>query len=128
MSWPQSVEIDPKEPFKLCINSDDAFFDFSKALVARHNDGSGVRKIQISRINEVGDCQMVYFQTPILEPLVQIENAVIVLESKQVEQERSAIRFYTDEQRVRFEFDLTQFARVNVVVSSELLKLARVAR
>tara|TARA_R110002012_G_scaffold29929_1_gene91601 strand:+ start:971 stop:1531 length:561 start_codon:yes stop_codon:yes gene_type:complete len=126
MSWP--TDSGAHNDFKLCIQSDQSFFEFMQALVARRNQGNNKMHIVIGHVQEEPLCHMAYFQSSVEQPLDQIRRAVTVLESMDVKQANSAIRFYTQEQRVRFEFDLAQLAKVDVIVSSELLKLARIAR
>ncbi|ABG39808.1 hypothetical protein Patl_1282 [Paraglaciecola sp. T6c] len=126
MSWP--TDSGAQNDFKLCLQSDRPFFEFMQALVARHNQGNNKMHIAIGHVQEEPLCHMAYFHSSLEQPLDQMRRAVIVLESTDVKQANSAIRFYTQEQRVRFEFDLAQLARVDVIVSSELLKLARIAR
>ncbi|MEM5497977.1 YfiR family protein [Paraglaciecola mesophila] len=126
MSWP--TDSGANNDFQLCIQSDQPFFEFMQALVARHNQGNNKMHIAIGHVQEEPLCHMAYFQSSVEQSLVQIRRAVVVLESTNVKQANSSIRFYTQEQRVRFEFDLAQLARVDVIASSELLKLARIAR
>ena len=128
MQWPKGSNSVHKMGFHLCIHSDVPFYEFMQALIARHNQGNNKRRIIIKKTLDATLCHMAYFQTPIAQPLTQLANAVIVLESQDVQQANSAIRFYTQAQRVRFEFDLPQLAKAQVSASSELLKLAKIVR
>ncbi|WP_346766567.1 YfiR family protein [Paraglaciecola sp. 20A4] len=128
MNWPKGNNSVHQMGFHLCIHSDAPFYEFMQALIARHNQGNNNRRITINKILDAKLCHMAYFQTPIEQPLLQLEKAVIVLESQGVQQANSAIRFYTQAQRVRFEFDLAQLARAHVTASSELLKLAKIVK
>ncbi len=50
----------------------------------------------------------------------------MVLSSDQISQQDAAIIFYIAERKLRFEIDLNNIKELNVMVSSELLKLARI--
>ncbi|MEH6712811.1 MAG: YfiR family protein [Paraglaciecola polaris] len=127
LTWPEGKINDRETAFRLCVNSDPSFFAFMQALVVKYNQSNAERKIALSHVNNATHCHMAYLQTPVEPFLPQITRAVIVLESLDVQQSNSAIRFYTQANKVRFEFDLAQLANVQVKASSELLKLARIA-
>lgn len=126
MSWP--VDSGAQDEFRLCVHSDEPFYQFMQALVARHNQSTNKARIVIGHTLSEPLCHLAYFHTSIEQSLVQLRRAVVVLESLDVKQTNAAIRFYTQAQKVRFEFDIAQLVKVDVIASSELLKLARIIR
>lgn len=124
MSWP--TDSGAQNDFRLCVHSDEPFYQFMQALAARHNQGHHKAQITLEHTLQAPLCHMAYFQSSIEQPLAQLTRAVIVLESLELEQAHSAIRFFTQAQKVRFEFDVAQLAKLDVIASSELLKLARI--
>ena len=79
------------------------------------------------RLSEAKHCDYTYLYRPIQdENLKIIEGSVVVLSSDQMSQKDAAIIFYIDERKLRFEIDLNTIKKLNVMVSSELLKLARI--
>ncbi|WP_272995409.1 YfiR family protein [Paraglaciecola agarilytica] len=126
MSWP--VNSGAHNEFRLCVHSDEPFYQFMQALVARHNQGANKVQIVIGHTLQEPLCHLAYFQSSIEQSLGQLRRAVVVLESLDVKQVHAAIRFYTQAQKVRFEFDIAQLAKIDVIASSELLKLARIIR
>ncbi|QHJ11191.1 hypothetical protein FX988_01419 [Paraglaciecola mesophila] len=126
MSWP--VDSGAQNEFRLCVHSDEPFYHFMQALVTRHNQGANKVRIVVGHTLQEPLCHLAYFQSSIEQSLIQIRRAVVVVESLDVKQVHAAIRFYTQAQKVRFEFDIAQLAKVDVIASSELLKLARIIR
>jgi hypothetical protein len=57
---------------------------------------------------------------------MQLDNTVIVADSGSVAFSGIAIKFYREKSKLRFEIDLDKIGALNVVVGSELLKLARI--
>lgn len=127
--WPdQTADSADLGPLSLCLVSSVAFYDFIAEIILRSNANSTNRQIHLDYLAKASHCQLTYLQTSVASSLPQLNDSVLVVESKDVIQPDTAITFYTSKRKIRFTIDLSVLNRKQVRVSSELLKLARIKR
>jgi len=126
INWPNHSQDNPLTPLYICLQDETPFEDFFRALVSTAAAANDNRELQIYRLSEAKHCDYTYLHGPIQNENSKIEGSVVVLSSDQISQQDAAIIFYIDERKLRFEIDLNTIKKLNVMVSSELLKLARI--
>ena len=126
INWPNHSQDNPLTPLYICLQDETPFEDFFRALVSTAAAANDNRELQIYRLSEAKHCDYTYLHGPIQNENSKIEGSVVVLSSDQISQQDAAIIFYIAERKLRFEIDLNNIRNINVMVSSELLKLARI--
>ena len=126
INWPNHSQDNPLTPLYICLQDETPFQDFLRALASTAATAGDNRELQIYRLSEAQHCDYTYLYRPIQDPDSAIEGSVVVISSNQISQIDAAIIFYIDERRLRFEIDLNNIKKLNVTVSSELLKLAKI--
>ena len=126
INWPNHSQDNPLTPLYICLQDETPFEDFFRALVSTAAAANDNRELQIYRLSEAKHCDYTYLHRPIQNENSKIEGSVVVLSSDQISQQDAAIIFYIDERKLRFEINLNNIKKLNVMVSSELLKLARI--
>lgn len=122
IEWPSEQFTDASKSISLCTDASKDFIVFARALVAERRVGKYARPVTISSVQDAVQCHMVYLQNTSVPAPAQ-ENSVIVRDGVSP---GTAILFYRDGRKLRFEIDLAVIDALNITVSSELLKLARV--
>ena len=126
INWPNHSPDNPLTPLYICLQDETPFEGFLKALASNAATADDKRELQIHRLSEATHCDYTYLYQPVPEENSEIEGSVMVLSSDQISQKDAAITFYIAERKLRFEIDLNNIKELNVMVSSELLKLARI--
>lgn len=123
--WPATQSLDPA-PLHLCLASTVVFYDFMVDIIARYNASGLNRLIQLEQVVSATNCEMTYLQSEVPPSLPQLSQSLLVVESQAVSQSHTAITFYTSQRKIRFSINIDVLAELNLHVSSELLKLARI--
>ncbi|MDE0929805.1 MAG: YfiR family protein [Halioglobus sp.] len=126
INWPNHSQDNPLTPLYICLQDETPFEGFFRDLASNAAMADDGRELQIYRLSEAIRCDYTYLHRPIQNENSEIEGSVVVLSSDQVSQQDAAIIFYIAERKLRFEIDLNNIKELNVMVSSELLKLARI--
>ena len=126
INWPNDSQDNPLTPLHICLQDETPFEGFFRDLASAATRADDKRELQIYRLSEAKHCDYTYLHRPIQNENSKIEGSVVVLSSDQISQQDAAIIFYIDERKLRFEIDLNTIKKLNVMVSSELLKLARI--
>ena len=127
ITWPNHSEDSASKPLYICLQDETPFENFFRDLISNVATANNKRELRMYRLSEAKHCDYTYLYRPIQdENLKIIEGSVVVLSSDQMSQKDAAIIFYIDERKMRFEIDLNTIKKLNVMVSSELLKLARI--
>ena len=126
INWPNHSQDNPLTPLYICLQDETPFEDFFRDLASNAAAADDNRELQIYRLSEAKHCDYTYLHGPIQNENSKIEGSVVVLSSDQISQQDAAIIFYIAERKLRFEIDLNNIKELNVMVSSELLKLARI--
>ena len=113
-------------PLYICLQDETPFEGFFRDLASTAATADDKRELKIYRLSEAKHCDYTYLYRPIQDENSEIEGSVVVLSSDQISQKDAVIIFYIDERKLRFEIDLNNVKKLNLTVSSELLKLARI--
>ena len=130
-----SVQEQASAPFVICILGEDPFGQALDATLAGETIGSQrVTARRISSPQMSGDCQILFISSSEASRLNKIiealdKNAVLtVSDIPQFSQRQGMIQFVQEENRIRFEVNLTATQRAGLTLSSELLKVATAVR
>ena len=126
INWPNHSQDNPLTPLYICLQDETPFENFFRDLASTPATVDGKRELKIYRLSEAKHCDYTYLYRPIQDEDSEIEGSVVVLSSDQISQKDAVIIFYIDERKLRFEIDLNNVKKLNLTVSSELLKLARI--
>jgi len=126
ISWPERAESEPHATFQLCLQGSSPILDFMQELIAVSAVKNHRPKVQVSIIEQAQQCHLSYIQTELSRPFSVLSGSLIVADSKQLSQPGTAITFFTEARKLRFEIDLQVIQASDFIVSSELLKLARI--
>ena len=126
INWSNHSQDNPLTPLYICLQDETPFEGFFRDLASNAATADDNRELQIYRLSEAKHCDYTYLHRSVEDENLKIEGSVIVLSSSQISQKDAAIIFYIAERKLRFEIDLNNIRKINVMVSSELLKLARI--
>ncbi len=130
VTWPAFTS----ENFSICVLGQDPFGSTLDAIVSGETLGgkpATVRRIRAAQ--EASSCQIVFISSseeahlqPTLAILARSGNALTVSDLPDFVQQGGMIQFVEEGNRVRFVVNLAAARRAGLVVSSELLKVAKV--
>ena len=126
ISWPAMPKDEQQASFQLCLQGSSPLLHFMQELVTVSAVKGRSPKVQVVIMEEVPQCHLSYIQSELSEPLSALSGSVIVADSESVAQEIATITFYTEARRLRFEINLQTLQTSSFMISSELLKLARI--
>ena len=133
VEWPAKASL--QSSFTICVLGDDPFGQALDATVAGETIGN--QKVTARRISSpqmAADCQILFISSSEANRLNKIiealnENAVLtVSDIPRFSQRQGMIQFVSEENRIRFEVNLTATRRAGLTLSSELLKVATAVR
>ncbi|MFZ0758742.1 MAG: YfiR family protein [Candidatus Sulfotelmatobacter sp.] len=135
VEWPPTGTTAQTNPFTICILGEDPFGQALDATLAGETIGNQrVVPRRISTPQMSGDCQILFISSSEANRLNKIIEALdksailTVSDIPQFSQRRGMIQFVLEENRIRFEVNLTAAQRAGLTLSSELLKVATVVR
>ncbi len=135
VEWPAKVTTAKTGSFTICVLGEDPFGAALDATLAGEMIGNQrVTARRISSPQESADCQVLFISSSEANRLNKIigaldKSAVLtVSDIPQFSQRRGMIQFVLEENRIRFEVNLTAIQRAGLTLSSELLKVATVVR
>ena len=135
VEWPAKTAIPQSNSFTICVLGEDPFGQALDATLAGETIGN--QKVTARRISNPqmsGDCQILFISSSEANRLNKImealnKNAVLtVSDIPQFSQRQGMIQFVMEENRIRFEVNLTATQRAGLTLSSELLKVATAVR
>lgn len=135
VEWPAKATTAQTGAFTICVLGEDPFGQALDATLAGETIGS--QKVAARRISSPqmsSDCRILFISSSETNRLDKItdaldKNAVLtVSDIPQFSQRRGMIQFVLEENRIRFEVNLTATQRAGLTLSSELLKVATVVR
>ncbi len=136
VEWPAKGATTPQNSsFTICVLGDDPFGHALDATLAGETIGN--QKVTARRISGpqmAADCQILFISSSEANRLNKIiealdKNAVLtVSDIPQFSQRQGMIQFVSEENRIRFEVNLTATQRAGLTLSSELLKVATAVR
>jgi uncharacterized protein DUF4154 len=135
VEWPAKVTTTRTGSFIICILGEDPFGPALDVTLAGETIGNQkVAARRISSPRESVDCRMLFISSSEANRLNKIIDALdnsavlTVSDIPQFSQRRGMIQFVLEENRIRFEVNLTATQRAGLTLSSELLKVATVVR
>jgi hypothetical protein len=121
--------------FTICVLGEDPFGHALDAILAGETIGNQrVVARRISSPQTLGDCQILFISSSEAKRLNKIIEALdrsailTVSDIPQFSQRQGMIQFVLEENRIRFEVNLTATQRAGLTLSSELLKVATAVR
>lgn len=133
VEWPAGTFADSRAPLVLATVGDDPFQGaLDKAVGGKTVGGRPLAVKHFARGADVQGCQMLFVaggeDDQLAAALQKIGNTpvLIVGESEGFIRAGGMVRFYEEDNRLRFEVNLKAAARVGLRISSRLLKLARI--
>jgi len=130
VSWPPITFRSADAPIELCILASDAF-GVVLADVAK-DKAVNERPLRISRVFRAEDlrsCQIAYLEDADAAPrsLAELANHhVLTVHESEATQRDGVIRFYIEDNRIRFEVNLAAAHREDLQLSAKLLGLASI--
>jgi len=135
VEWPAKSSPPQNSSFNICVLGEDPFGHALDATLAGETIGKQrVTARRISSPQMAVDCQILFISSSEANRLNKIiealdKNAVLtVSDIPQFSQRQGMIQFVLEENRIRFEVNLTATQRAGLALSSELLKVATVVR
>ena len=124
IEWPQHT-FDNGADILICVDEDKSFADFMRALVKNRKVGKDKRSVQILDLHSANRCHLTFIKTPIPGGLETLSSSVVVADAKTT-LDNVTIQLFQQNGKLRFEIRMSEIERLQVAVSSELLKLARI--
>lgn len=133
--WPQSVFSSADTPFVIAVVGTDPFNGALTQAVAGKKVGT--RPVEIRHYDsadKIESCQILFIPTTDDESQVQIirkvenNHVLTVGESDNFDSNGGSVRFFTDENKMRFEINTDATDQAQLRLSSKLLKLARILK
>ena len=126
IEWPRTSFTQGQANIQVCVHGSAAFIRFFSALANERKVGKQQRYLSVAEFGEAPLCHMVFLQKQ-PEPLLPVQqNSVVVADSEAIVHPQTAIYFFQQNDKLRFAMKPEQLENAGVVVSSELLKLARI--
>lgn len=126
IEWPNRGTVDAPAVIRICVDSSDEFMRFLAELVGDRRVGRLRHPVDVSPLDNAGNCDLIFLQEGRDDIPVDPLEAIVVSDTADEPLSVAAIAFYTEDRKLRFEVDLQKIESLDVSVSSELLKLARI--
>jgi hypothetical protein len=130
VTWPPGTFADATSPIELCILANDAFGTVLADIAKKKQVDQ--RPLRISRVFNVEDmrrCHIAYLEDASAASANLAALAgyhVLTVYEQEATQNNGVIRFFLDNERVRFEINIAAARRENLQMNSKLVNLARV--
>ena len=133
IEWPNEVFASGNAPFVIAVVGDDPFKGALEQAVAGKKVGN--RNVEIRHfdsVDKIGSCQILVVPTTDDEAEAQIlrkvekDHVLTIGESDNFSSIGGCIRFFAEENKVRFEINTDASDHAGLQISSKLLKLARI--
>lgn len=124
IEWPAKAGSDQPLVIDLCVDESPEFIGFLSELVLGRRVGPLEQSVVVHPLNMASNCDIIFSARRLGTVQPEFANVMIVADSKDGVP-GAAIYFFIEENRVRFSFRPETLEKLDVRVSSELLKLAR---
>lgn len=124
ISWPEHQ--DSRKTLIFCLQGSPEFHEFFTALTKDRIVGPQKKTIRSVSIANASVCDLVYLQSDVDVLPAMLQNTVIIKDTENVSIRPSVFTFYEQNNKLRFVINMDEQKRLNIVVSSELLKLAKI--
>jgi hypothetical protein len=128
IEWPDLGDSKPPAPIRICLDDTSEFFEFLEQLVANRRVGKLKHSVVVLPLETASGCELLFVSKGGKQITGQFNNTVIVADSPSIVFPDATMVFYIENTRLRFQIDLKKIKLHNVVVSSELLKLASIKK
>jgi hypothetical protein len=133
INW-RDLESDKRpSEIRVCIDGPNNFLAFFREFVGNRRDGDSEKSVLVLQLNTARKCELIYVRHANKKTVLKLINAqslggstVIVADTSSIYFPDASIIFYIENEKVRFEVNLKKINSLNVDISSELLKLARI--
>lgn len=126
IEWPESDADEPQKTIRICVASSPKFLAFLNEMVRNIRVGKLQRAVNALPLSTAKQCELVYTRQSGTANNEKLHHAVVVVDSAEVKFPATSIVFYEKNKKLRFEIDRDNISKTRVVVSSELMKLARI--
>jgi hypothetical protein len=133
INW-RDLESDKRpSEIRVCIDGPNNFLAFFREFVGNRRDGDSEKSVLVLQLNTARKCELIYVRYANKKTALKLIDAqslggstVIVADTSSIYFPDASIIFYIENEKVRFEVNLKKINSLNVDISSELLKLARI--
>ena len=133
INW-RDLESDKRpSEIRVCIDGPNNFLAFFREFVGNRRDGDSEKSVLVLQLNTARKCELIYVRHANKKTALKLINAqslggstVIVADTSSIYFPDASIIFYIENKKLRFEVNLKKINSLNVDISSELLKLARI--
>lgn len=129
IEWAEQTFSDRNQGVVLCVNPDERFVSFLQGVIDSRKIANTQRQLtvqQVTQASELSGCNILYVKTQGSGALAKACDCIVIGDSPNYRQFDTAINFFREGSRVRFEVNVNKLKQLRVRLSSELLKLARV--
>ncbi len=127
IEWRNAGTSEQPHDIRICVADDSPeFLQFFRQLSADKRVGKMRHSVKILALDADTECELLYLKTLPVPEFIPTDRTIIVADSDQTSVPGTAVVFYQDNRKLRFEIDLKTIKALNIVVSSELLKLAKI--
>ncbi|MBO1255371.1 YfiR family protein [Alteromonas sp. 5E99-2] len=108
-----------------CLQTDPQFLSFFSEIAQNRPVGSEQIVISAVHLSQATKCDLVYITEPIANNSLDLTNTVTIQNEGRQYLPSAVFLLFERKNKLRFEIDLKEARRLNVNISSELLKLAK---
>ena len=128
INWPELDTRTPRKAVQICLAEDDPLLGFLQALVKERKVGERQLRVDIKPISINNRCDLAYLSDANQPMLDVLEEVLIVTSDNTIFQNVATFSFYEEGKRLRFEIHIQRLNALELEISSELLKLARIKK
>ena len=126
IEWPNIPSGQTPSTIRICVDDSSEFILFLNQVAEKRKVGKLQQTVKALPLNTAAGCELIYVKNSGKEAFEHMSHTVIVTDSDEISFPNSAIVFFEQNEHLRFEINLKQIDAMQVTVSSELLKLARI--
>ena len=126
INWPKDAFAHDSAPIRLCLQASEDFVAFARALTEGRKVGQQKRQVEIVTEKDLENCHIRYVSSDDLSVTPISHSTLVVAANREIRAMGTSVWFYRDGPKLRFEVDLNKVQDLNLNISSELLKLARI--
>ncbi|MBT3133758.1 YfiR family protein [Alteromonas sp. ALT199] len=120
ITWERNESV----PTVFCIHKNDELLSFFDALVKTREKEKA--SVVVSDSKDASACHMTYLSTSDDLTVAHLRNSVLITESDTLTDAAPVFRFYTENQKLRFEIDIARADELDIKISAKLLQVARI--
>lgn len=126
MTWPESTFSHENQHILICTDKDKRFNHFLQSMNTTREGAVHLKQVKVS--NEVSSpyCHVTYLSRPTFNIIPASDTRVLVSSTENTPHPMTAIRLYQEGQSVKYELNLQKMNDMQVTLSAELLKYARI--